>query len=106
MATRLQDVQAAITRADEVAKLQQTQHNAPQAQQEQITAQIQQEKELKRHQTQETTQKEGAKIRDEGNMSRRRRYVSSSRKQKKNAQTKNQETVKTTGTGNRIDLKA
>lgn len=109
MATRLQDIQAALTRTEEVAKLQQTQHQAPQVSQEQIAAQIQQEKQAKRTQAQETRSKDQAKIRDEDMTSRQRRYVSSRRKPvkaRKTEETKKQPSVSTTAqTGNRIDLK-
>lgn len=101
MATRIQDVQASLTRTDEVAKIQQTQHQTPQAQQQQMGAQLHAEREIKRHQAAETSKKEGGKIRDEDYPSRRRQYVPGTKQQKKKTEAK-----KPPGSGNRIDLKA
>lgn len=108
MATRLQDVQASITRTEEVAKLQQAQHQAPQVNQEQLAANLQQEKQVKRHQAQEAQGKDQSKVRDEDIPSRQRRYLTRKKalkNRKAGEEKKAASGNERTRTGNRIDLK-
>lgn len=106
MATRIQDVQASVTRTEDVAKLQQAQHQSPQVQQEQLNAQISAEKQVKRQQTQQTLNKEEGKIREESYPSRQRRYSPAQRQKKKSQKAKKEEFAKPYAGANRIDLKA
>lgn len=100
MSVRPTDLQIVTTKAEEVGRIKQAQHQQPQTQQQQIAQALEEEHYLKRKQTNPSPKSEEAKIRDSYH-SRVQKYIPGKREKRE----KKEERKKTPEEIKKIDVK-